>query len=216
MNKPLFDEEYEKSILHYLFKKFPIVNQLNIKEKILTEIDINKESIYKKLNFDNPFFDNRKALIKAKKELNKGDTSIHDIEKDLKSFQSLMDIEKINIDNNFWNKEVGKLKISTRNIDTEQNIEEDKKICRTLLHDQWQKTLDKLYVKWELNTINQCRKEFLSKLETWLDLVQDMDDFLSDLSISPGVLFDLSKDNISFSAVEALKRWTDYISKMMV
>lgn len=53
----------------------------------------------------------------------------------------------------------------------------------------------------------------MARLREWLKKLQLLADTLDELSIEPGLLFDLSKDNLSLSDIEQLKKWVSYISK---
>ena len=219
----------EKNIIDDLSKKFSIVEQSTIKEKLLNEIEIWKKETAKALNLNNPFYQNMLALKSAKQELAQGNTFISSIEQDLSDFKILETITKIDINDKFWNAELeklknmenklssksneSKLKIVNKKNDIQTKLEEDEKTCRTLLQEQWQKSLDKEHMAWELDSIEKYRQELLKKFEEWLKLVQQVDDLFSELSIDTGVLFDLSKGNISFSDIEQLKKWVEYISK---
>lgn len=218
----------KQNIIDDLSKKFSVVEQSTIKEKLLTEIQKWKKETAKALNLNNPFYQNMLALKSAKQELAQGNTFISSIEKDLSDFKTLETITKIDINDKFWNIELeklknmenklssknneSKLKILNKKIDVQTKLEEDRKTCRTLLQEQWNKSLDKEHMRWELESIEKYRREFLEKLEEWLKLVQQVDDLFSESSIDTGVLFDLSRGNISFSDVEQLKKWVEYIS----
>ena len=189
-----------------------------------------KKEIVKKLNLTNPFYDNQKAFKNAQNELSQNKHDLESIKKDFINYQALGDLESINIDTKFWDKEIESLKnrtIELKNkpkksklkvikkvkLDNQDKISSDEKICRTLLQNKWQKSLDEEYVKWELQEIEKYRKELLHKLEEWLKLVQEMDNLLSQLSLDNGVLFDLSKGDLSSQDISELKKWVEYISK---
>ena len=209
--------------IDYFSNKYQIIARDNIKQKVTDEITKWKRSVAKKLHIQNPFYDNQKALENAKNTIKNNEFSILSIEKDLQDFTSLSSIAPINIDNKFWNKEIENLKI----LDTFQNKDKsekknrkirrrlgnDAKICRKLLLQQWEKELNQEYIRWELEVIEKYRKELLQKLEKWLELVQKVDDLFNDLSIDTGLLFDLSKGQLSLNDIGQLKKWVEYISK---
>ncbi len=91
--------------------------------------------------------------------------------------------------------------------------EESSLICRTLLQEQWLKSLNKAYSEWELKAIDEYRREFLKKVSDWLSLLQQLDDVMSDLSLGTGFFLDFSQDNLSLSDIEQLKKWVTYISR---
>ena len=90
---------------------------------------------------------------------------------------------------------------------------EVKDFSRTLLLQQWRKLLDEQVAQWEIETIQKLRRKLLERLKEWLKKLQLLADTLDELSIEPGLLFDLSKDNLTLSDIEQLKNWISYISK---
>lgn len=94
-----------------------------------------------------------------------------------------------------------------------QKEHEEKVVCRTLLLQQWRKLVDEQVAKWEIETTRKLRRRLLDRLKEWLKRLQLLADTLDELSIEPGLLFDLSKDNLTLSDIEQLKKWVSYISK---
>lgn len=229
MKYPLAVIEEQERTLNILKSQYSCVKKSSIKDKIVEGVKGWQKEIVKKLNLANPFYDNQNLYKNAKTELIENKTSISHIKNDLINYNALSEIKKVNIDSNFWNKEIDtlskrtssienkkdtKIKIVKKvNIDTLQKINEDEKVCRTLLQKKWKKSLDTLYNDWELQEIQKYRKKLMKELESWLQLVQKVDDLLSSLSIDTGVLFDLSKGDISLQDINQLKKWVEYISK---
>ncbi len=213
----------KRKTIDLLSKKYQVVLKENIQEKIRNEIKSWKREVSKKLKIKDPFYDNKIALQNAKDNFAKGNFSISSMEKDIISFNKLSEISSCNINNDFWNNELYKLKQiqkQSKNINKiikKKNkpkiLNDEIKISHKLLLTQWEKELDKQYIKWELEAIENYRKKLLEKLENWLELIQKIDDLLNDLSIDTGVLFDLSDGNISLNDIEQLKKWVEYISK---
>lgn len=228
MKYPLAIIDEQEKTLNIFESQYSCVIKSNIRDKIVEEVIVWKKEIVKKLNLTNPFYDNQNLYKNAKTELIENKTSITHIKNDLINYNALSEIKKVNIDSNFWNKEIDtllqrkssiknkkdtKIKIVKKvNVDTIQKIEEDEKVCRTLLQEKWKKSLDTLYNDWELQEIQKYREKLMKELEKWLKLVQKIDDLLSSLSIDTGVLFDLSKGDISLQDINQLKKWVEYIS----
>lgn len=222
-------ESYTESIIDDLSKKYSVVQQSTIKDKLLTEIQQWEQETAKKIHLNNPFYQNSLSLKSAKQELMQGDTSVISTEKDLSNFQSLTKLSGVDINQKFWHTELDKLKNLEKRLDAtpgqsnlkivkkknnpQTKLAQNKKTCRTLLQEQWEKSLDKEYSRWELESIERYRQELLKKLDEWLELVQKMDDLLSELSLDTGVLFDFSKGQITHSDIEQLKKWVEYISQ---
>ena len=229
MKYPLAIIDKQEKTLSILESKYSCIKQSSIKDKIVEKVKGWKKDIVKKLNLTNPFYDKQNLYKNAKRELLENKTSISHIKNDLINYNALSEIKKVNIDSSFWNKEIDalskrtssiknkkdtKIKIVKKaNTDTIQKIEEDEKVCRTLLQKKWEKSLDILYNDWELQEIQKYREKLMKELDEWLKLVQEIDDLLSSLSIDTGVLFDLSKGDISLQDIQQLKKWVEYISQ---
>lgn len=223
MKTNLNDEE--KKAIELLSKKYKVVLKDKIQKEIKNELKNWKREISKKLYIENPFEENQLALQNAKDRFNKGNFSVSFIKEDLAEYNKLSNIARCKIDNNFWDNEILKLEKIKKQSQTPNKIkivkkknkprklEDEIKISHRLLLEQWEKELDRQYTKWELETIDKYRKQLFEKLEKWLELVQNIYDLLNDLSIDAGVLFDLSKGNISLNDIEQLKKWVEYISK---
>lgn len=213
----------EEEMIAHLSSKYDIVKKnKTVEEKLYSEMDIFGKESHKKLRLQNPFYKNQKSLNLAKYNLlmSKG----IDIESDLKYYNELTQIADVQIDNNFWIKEINKLKervkvrdkkVKTKKvvIDSLEKIAEDAKITRRLLQEKWQKNLYEAYAQWELQELQKYRVALMEQLEKWLEMLQLLDDTLSSFSLETGVLFDLSKGNISLQNIQEIKKWFDYISK---
>jgi uncharacterized protein with von Willebrand factor type A (vWA) domain len=77
----------------------------------------------------------------------------------------------------------------------------------------WEKSLNEEYGKWEFAEIEKYRQQIREKLENWLQLLQQFQDVMDDLNFDTGLLFDLSKGSISINDISQLKKWAEYISK---
>lgn len=94
----------------------------------------------------------------------------------------------------------------------QEQLREKQKTSRGLLHDHWQKLLDESHAAWELKVIAEYRREFFKELEDWLKLLQQIADVAEQIGLELGRLLDLSQGSLSFSDVEELKRWAEYLS----
>jgi len=78
---------------------------------------------------------------------------------------------------------------------------------------EWQKKLDKAQTKWELEQIEFARKKFLTELEKWLELIQQLDRQLSPLGLDFGIWFDDSLGALTPQSVRELTRWANYFAQ---
>lgn len=217
-----------QEILKELTRQFPITSEEGIKEQIAAEIKEDQRNLQKWLQRENPFQENQKQLNRAENELKRDIATINQLEQDLQNFKSLTKKSGFPIDKNYWFAEIQELKKratlqSASNLTNSRRgkskkydsskIHEEQIICRNLLLRQWRKVLDQCFSEWEIEQIQNFRKELLKRLQEWLENLQQLADTLDDLSIEPGLLFDLSKDRLSLSDLEQLKRWVEYLSK---
>jgi len=189
-----------------LVKKYPVAIKEKIQEKIHSEMEQWNKSVKRWLDKENPFYEEQTKFKVANRSLKGKNASIVDIVGDYSDFQFLCKKTKYSIDEKFWISEIDKLK-------NKHSDEEDRLICRTLLQEQWLKSLSKAHSEWELKAIDEYRNKFLTKISEWLELLQQLDDTLSDLSLETGLFLDLSDGNLSLSDVEQLKKWVIYISQ---
>ncbi len=218
-----------KTEIDNLVDKYPVAIKDKIHKQLLSEVKQWSKSVRRWLETNNPFYEDQVKFEAANKSLKKNNASVDDIKRDYLDFQSLSKKAKYSVDEKFWSLEIEKLKGKPKldllidkyssSTSTQQKIknkrsnEESRIICRTLLQEQWLKSLSKAHAEWELKAIDEYRRKFLKKLSEWLDLLQKLDDTLSSLSLETGLFLDLSQGNLSLSDVEQLKKWVTYISK---
>ena len=232
MNKQSVENETEV-ILEELSQEFSVAKDGSIREQLSSEIETEQRNIHRHLRRDNPFRENQIVLQRTENELeSKNSATIEQIEQDFRHFQALAKQTNLRIDGEFWSSEIQKLKehqehratlqaLLKKHDSSDKNKKEDdlrkaheeQVICRKLLLQQWRKLLDEQFAKWEIETIQKFRRKLLNRLRERLKNLQLLVDTLNELSIEPGLLFDLSKDNLSLSNVEQLKKWVSYISK---
>jgi uncharacterized protein with von Willebrand factor type A (vWA) domain len=226
MNKKIIQKEIIK-IRDSLTKDYTVLKDERVKVNLNNEFLEWENNIGKKIKTNNPFKENKNQLISSKDELERDIFTIEKIKNDFNNYSNLKEITKTNIEDKYWNSEIERLeRLKNREATSEANklkivnkinkaksLNEELLLTRKHLLQQWQKTLDEEYLKWELNEINRFRNELLKKLKNWLDLLEEINKILSDLSIEPGLLFDLSNGNITLNDIDELKKWLNYISK---
>ncbi|MBA5248216.1 MAG: VWA domain-containing protein [Gammaproteobacteria bacterium] len=189
-----------------------------VKQQLLSKIEKWDYGVRLYLGSENPFFKEQQNLKIAQRSLKQENASIEEINKDFLSFKSLASKTRNNAQKEYWLKEINELKKrsnSKKPKTTGQKKAETSKslTLRTLMQKQWEKLLDKEYMAWELKALDEYRKKFLEEIEKWLALLQELFDTINELSLSPGLLFDLSKGNVSLSDIKTLKKWLDYIAE---
>ena len=232
MNKKSVENETEE-ILEELSQDFSVAKEGSIREQLSSEIETEQRNIHRHLRRDNPFRENQITLQRTEDELEtKNAATIKQIERDFRHFQALAKQTNSRIDEKYWLSEFQKLKenqenqaklqalakkYNSSNWNKKENdlkkAHEEQIILRKLLLQQWRKLLDEQLAKWEIETIQNFRRQLLNRLKEWLENLQLLANTLDELSIEPGLLFDLSKDNLSLSNIEQLRKWVSYISK---
>ena len=232
MNKISVENEIQE-MLDALTQEFPVAKEEDIREQLSSEIETEQRSIRRRLRRDNPFKEHQIVLRRTENELKENMATIDQLEQDFQHFQAFAKQTNSRIDEAYWLSEIEKLK-ENRKADRQvvdlvikelfeeptmleevlqQYIHEDQIIFRRLLLQQWRRLLDEQVTQWEIETIQKLRRELLGRLKEWLEKLQLLADTLDELSIEPGILFDLSKGNLSLSNIEELKRWVSYISE---
>ena len=222
-----------QEILSNLYQEFSVTKEISVREQLSSEIEKEQINIDKWLVRHNPFKESQIALQNSEDELEaKNIATIDQLERDFQHFRALSKQTSSTIGEDYWLSEVQKLKENreyqariqacvkkdnSKNQESKKHdlkeIHEDQVICRKLLLQQWRKLLDEQIAKWEIEAIQRLRQKLLNRLEEWLKNLQLLAEALDDLSIEPGLLFDLSKGNLSLSNIEQLKKWAEYISK---
>ena len=179
----------------------------------------------KQLALDFPFTDAEEQLTTAENNLqehHKSNAEIISI--DLEHFYAFL--QQVHQPNNrtYWDKELVRLRDADPNHQTIKNKGKEKKqkkkvqvnsakISHQLLLNEWRKQFDQQVVKWELDTINKLRSQYLKKLEKWLAKLKEISAVLTNLGMEPGLLLDLSAGKLSVSAISQLKQWLEYLNQ---
>ncbi len=232
MNEKSTKNEIQE-ILSNLYQEFSVARETSVEEQLSSEIEKEQINIDKWLIRNNPFKENQTALQHSEDELEtKNIAAIDQLERDFQHFRALAKQTSSTIGEDYWLSAIQKFKENqeyqakiqarvkkdnSKDQESEgrdlKEVQEEQIICRKLLLQQWRKLVDEQFVKWEIEAIQRFRQKLLNKLEEWLKNLQLLADTLGDLSIEPGLLFDLSKGNLSLSNIKQLKRWAEYISK---
>ncbi|MYB70263.1 MAG: hypothetical protein F4X75_17405, partial [Gemmatimonadetes bacterium] len=232
MNQKSTKNEIQE-ILSNLYKEFPVAKETSVEEQLSSEIEREHINIEKWLMRNNLFKESQTVLQNSEDELEtKNIATIDNLERDFQHFQALAKQTSSTTGEDYWLSEIQKLKeaqeyqvkVQARVKEDDSKFQEGKEydlkklheeqiIFRKLLLQQWRKLLDEQFAKWEIEIIQKFRQKLLNRLKEWLRNLQLLADTLADLSIEPGLLFDLSKGNLSLSNIEQLKKWTEYISK---
>ena len=147
---------------------------------------------------ENPFPKFRKKWKIWNSEFHKNKSVLND--KAIQECQAFCKFVGIPFDYSFWYK-----KLESNN--------KEKGIASSLLLKEWQKNLDKSQAQWELKQIELTRRKFLTELEKWLELIQQLDRQLSPLGLDFGIWFDDSLGSLTLQSIKELTRWANYFSQ---
>ena len=221
-------------ILDALHQEFTVTKEPCVRAQLTSEINTEQRRIYRRLKRDNPFKDNQLALQRSELELKTKDLATIDrLKRDVHGFRMLAKQANKRFNEKFWREEIHKLRetqeeeakfqalINKHNAKSPEQKESDSNraheaqiIFRRHVLQEWRKLLDEQVTKWEIETLKKLRRKLLNgPLREWLRNLQLLADTLDELSIEPGLLFDLSKGNLTLSNIEQLKKWASYISK---
>lgn len=227
-------DSVKEGFLVRLRKQFAVADDAEIAEQVADKIDETESSNRRRLIKEDPYEEHRAALAKARADFRAGNSELPSIRADLDSYKLLAKQAKERADESFFADGIGDIekqeKYATRRqaiahklaklgrtkklpANIGEQIADERKTLRGLLQERWQKTFDKAHSEWEMNKIAEYRRQLFSALEEWLRLLQQFADVMRQLCITPGRLFDLSKDGLSFSDIEEMKRWAAYLSQ---
>ena len=147
---------------------------------------------------ENPFPKFRKKWKIWNSEFHKNKSVLND--KAIQECQAFCKFVGIPFDYSFWYK-----KLESNN--------KEKGIASSLLLKEWQKNLDKSQAQWELKQIELARRKFLTELEKWLELIQQLDRQLSPLGLDFGIWFDDSLGSLTPQSIKELTRWANYFAQ---
>lgn len=82
-----------------------------------------------------------------------------------------------------------------------------------LIQTEWRKALDKARSEWELAEVRRRQEELLKSLSELLSALKEVQEQLESLGLDAGVLFDLSKGNLSPQDIVQFKRWARYLAE---
>lgn len=205
-----------ESIRKGLTNKYPVAKASDIQEQLESEVKSWEKSVHRKLKLDNPYFENQKKYSDSSANFKANEYDVESLANDFEGYSELNKISNCRFDESFWKKEILKYKPTKEQEEIvvgKKKLKSDLKLSRKLLLQNWEKSLNKEYSKWEFSEIEKYRQQFRKKLENWLQLLQQFQDVMNDLNFDTGLLFDLSKGNISINDISQLKKWAEYISK---
>ncbi|MFK5979463.1 MAG: hypothetical protein QM488_11315, partial [Rhizobiaceae bacterium] len=127
-----------------------------------------------------PFAEHEKALQRWQKAAFEGlAASEHD--ELLSEYSRFCGSAKVFIDAEFWRHEFG-LNIKD---ETQQNLAQPSKsdlyVARTLLFEEWQKSLDQAFIDWELEEIKRLQDKFLQDILDHLEVLTQLFESLAEL-----------------------------------
>ena len=201
-----------------------------IKRKLLDAVAECADELRHQLIIDSPYTSNEGRLLESEQEFSGGVYDIPAIRSDFAAFRELA--KKAGEDSSeemkIWTKEIDDAENRAKLVQKFSGSDErrkrkdaaeikkadnHRKILRKRLLKQWRQTLEREQSKWELETIAEYRRKLMAKLREWLDILQKLADMLNGLGFETGLLWDLSKGNLSLGDMEQMRRWAEYIEQ---
>lgn len=157
------------------------------------------------LQANSPFTSAEEHLTGLDNAVETGTISSTKLEEFVSSYADFTKAFGIPNDKKFWSGEIKKL----------GKQQSKAKLLRlgTLLRREWRRHLYREQVKWEFETINELRTEFIKNLEQWFRLIKTVADNLDSMGLKPYLFWDLSQGTPSTSDIQQLEKWVDYLSK---
>ena len=219
-NDPFTDRDRidssEKELWQQLELQYAITERNDVAERLGMEIKDWGRRVSRRLDVENPFFDNFAELESEEQDKT---TDLKRIRRSVSSYASLRKKIGSSLDKHWLNrlqeiksKHDQPIENGADGIDQKGRRGELVGFKRALQR-KWREDLEKASAEWQIKQINEYRREIFEKLKSWLDLLQQIYDLLASLAIEPGLLFDLSEGAITNTDMEELKRWTDYIAQ---
>ena len=101
----------------------------------------------------------------------------------------------------------------SNNLQQPQKSQSELQGLRGSLLNQWEQDLDKAIIEWEIKEIEASRRKLFKQLTSWLDLLSKLLSFLDNLSLEPGLLFDLSIGELTNQDIKELEKWLKIIEQ---
>jgi uncharacterized protein with von Willebrand factor type A (vWA) domain len=201
------------SLVDDIKDKHDIANDEEV-ERALDEKSREFESSFRAdLRARNPFKENEAKLRASKQKFADSSDDFSTLEQDYGSYKELDEITGEHMDHQYWEDEIKNLKELKSNDSNKEKLNSEVKASHRLLLEKWEDELLKSKSTWELNEYEKARKDFMDKIEEWLELIEEMKEVMDDLSIEPGILMSFEDGELSKYDVEELKRFAKLLSK---
>ncbi|MFY1110694.1 MAG: VWA domain-containing protein [Methanosarcinaceae archaeon] len=196
-----------KELVSTLYSKdFSDLTSGELEKKLSRKVSNWERSTRIYLEKTNPFERHRSKLVSAEWDFKAHGGCEESIMSDLEEYKSLQPSANVM----FWEEKTLALK---------KKIEEKKKesILKSLNairrneQEAWRKEYEKQLLEWQLEEIQNRRKQLLKELKEWLEPIQQMKKVFDDLGIEPGLLWDSSVGKLCTQDISFLKQWAEYL-----
>lgn len=208
----------QADILAELQAAHGIAANVDVRDKLAADIQQTERAAHLALRVGDPYYPHRNIFQESQSSLQRGETSPQLMMRDIKAFCQLCAADGGNMpDRTYWATRIRKLRALHKNSPTSQTLSEElakeQKTTHALLQERWGKALDKAQAQWRLNAITELRQQLMTRLTEWLKQLQQITEALDDFAFAPGLLFDLSRDNLTLSDIEEMKKWAKYLTE---
>ncbi len=189
-------------------KNYPGLTDEKFKTVLNRKISNWETSTYTNLKKADPLQKCESQLNHAEWELKVNKTSIKSILCDLNCYSSLQPSANIL----FWKRKLLAINRKT-DVKNSKSFAETLNIIRRNEIESWKKEYKKQLLEWQVAEVQKYRAQLLKDLKEWFETIQKMKNAFDELDIEPGLLWDLSADELTEQDISFLKKWAEYLNK---
>ncbi|WP_440955033.1 VWA domain-containing protein [Methanosarcina sp. Mfa9] len=196
-----------KELVNTLYSKdFSDLTSGELEKKLSRKVSNWERSTRIYLENTNPFERHRSKLVSAEWDFKAHGGCEESIVSDLEEYKSLQPSANVM----FWEEKTLALKKKIEEKKKESIVESLNAIRRNE-QEAWRKEYEKQLLEWQLEEIQNRRKQLLKDLKEWLEPLQQMKKVFDDLGIEPGLLWDSSVGKLCTQDISFLKQWAEYL-----
>ena len=187
----------ETMVKGLFYSSFNKINDERLDNELEIKITKWKKNLEEFINENNPYTNNKTELDIASDKLKNKKIEItkEDILNDLNNFGTLSD----DINTDFWKDKI--------------NSNYDLNIIKNNIVSLWQKIYNKKNNDWLVCAVKERREQFITDIESWINLLKKLKYMSNILRIKTGVLWDFRIGELEEEDISLLGRWVDFIDK---
>ncbi|ABN07133.1 von Willebrand factor, type A [Methanocorpusculum labreanum Z] len=192
--------------INLYFDYFSGLNDKDFENELNKKLTDWEKSTVSYLENTNPLETHRLNLVSAEWDYRAHGGSKKSIISDLDEYKVLQ--PSVNV--KFWEEKIGEVDNQTGER-KDESIIENLSLIRRNEQEAWRKEYEKQLLEWQLEEIQNRRKQLLQNLKEWFETIQQMKEVFEALGVDTGVFWDLSVGKLSAQDISVLKKWADYL-----